>query len=86
MAENKSRSFETSLGRLEAIVKELEGEGVDLERSVELFKEGRALVAHCEGLLKNAEETLRVADGTAPAPGPSERFDDDERPDDETAL
>jgi exodeoxyribonuclease VII small subunit len=83
MAENKSPSFESSLDRLKAVVDELERESVDLERSVELFKEGRTLVARCEGLLKNAEETLRTADGTAAAPSTAERVDDDERPDDE---
>ena len=68
--------------RLEAIVKELEGEGVDLERSVELFKEGRALVKRCEDLLKNAEETLKAADGIAPP----ERPDDDRVPDDDAPF
>jgi exonuclease VII small subunit len=45
-----------------------------------LFKEGRTLVARCEALLKNAEETLRAADGTASAAA-AERGDDGERPD-----
>ena len=79
MAENKSSSFEASLGRLEAIVRELEGESVELERSVELFREGRALVARCEDLLKTAEEALRAADGTAAAP---DRRDDEPHDDD----
>ena len=83
MADNKSPSFESSLDRLKAVVDELERESVDLERSVELFKEGRTLVARCEALLKNAEETLRTADGTAAAPRTTERADDDECPDDE---
>ncbi len=68
MAENKSGSFEASLDRLSAIVRELEGQSVDLERSVALFNEGRTLVARCEELLKAAEGTLRAADGTAAAP------------------
>jgi exodeoxyribonuclease VII small subunit len=80
MAENKSSSFESSLDRLKAVVDELERESVDLERSVELFKEGRTLVARCEALLKGAEETLRAADGTASAVS-TERGDDGERPD-----
>ncbi len=81
MAENKSRSFEASLDRLSAIVKELEGEGVELERSVELFREGRTLVVHCEALLKSAEETLRSADGPTAAPATPARVPvDDEQP------
>ena len=80
MAENKSASFEASLTRLREVVDELEKESVDLERSVELFKEGRTLVARCEALLKNAEETLRAADAPAPANAPART--DDERDDD----
>jgi exodeoxyribonuclease VII small subunit len=78
MAENKSTSFESSLDRLKAVVDELERESVDLERSVELFKEGRALVARCEALLKNAEETLRAADAPPVVPnGIDERLEED---------
>jgi exodeoxyribonuclease VII small subunit len=80
MAENKSASFEASLTRLREVVDELEKESVDLERSVELFKEGRTLVARCEVLLKNAEETLRAADAPAPPNAPARS--DDERDDD----
>jgi len=82
MTESKSGSFESSLTRLEAIVKELEGEGVDLARSVELFKEGRVLVKLCEDLLKSAEETLKAADGVAPA----ERSEDDAVADDDAPF
>jgi exodeoxyribonuclease VII small subunit len=85
MAENKSSSFESSLDRLKAVVDELERESVDLERSVELFKEGRTLVARCEVLLKNAEETLRAADGPAATPSVPERSADD-RPDDDAPF
>ena len=63
MAESKSGSFEESLKRLDEIVKELEGENIELERSVALFKEGRVLVTRCETLLKNAEDTLKASDG-----------------------
>ena len=66
MAENKSSSFESSLDRLKAVVDELERESVDLERSVELFKEGRTLVARCEVLLRSAEETLRADEPARP--------------------
>ncbi len=68
MTENKSASFENSLDRLKAVVAELEGENVELERSVELYKEGRTLVLRCETLLKTAEETLRTADGAPASP------------------
>ena len=75
MAENKSASFEASLARLSEIVTELEREGVELERAVKLYGEGRELVARCEALLKGAEETLRAAAAGIPAasnPAPAE--------------
>ncbi|HTJ27358.1 MAG TPA: exodeoxyribonuclease VII small subunit [Candidatus Limnocylindria bacterium] len=40
---------------------ELEGDQVDLARSVELYGEGKKLVARCEELLGDAEKALREA-------------------------
>ena len=65
MAENKSVSFEASLAKLNEIVSELESPNVELERAVELYRQGRELVARCETMLKSAEETLRAATDTA---------------------
>jgi exodeoxyribonuclease VII small subunit len=80
MPENKSASFEASLARLQEIVTELEGEQVDLARSVELYREGRALVTRCEELLGDAEKALRDAGNgvtTVPEPPPAASgFDD----------
>ncbi len=67
MAENKSASFEGSLERLQAIVKELEADGIELERSVALYREGRELVGQCETMLRSAEATLRQAAGDGDA-------------------
>lgn len=68
MAENKSASFEASLASLTEIVTQLESPDIELERAVDLYRQGRELVARCEALLKTAEETLRAAADTA-APG-----------------
>jgi exodeoxyribonuclease VII small subunit len=72
MPDSKSVSFETSLARLQEIVADLEREGVELERAVALFDEGRTLVAQCERMLAAAEERLRtvVPDPAAPADEP----------------
>jgi exodeoxyribonuclease VII small subunit len=68
MAENKAATFETSLKRLEEIVHQLEGDTVSLDRSVELFQEGRELARRCELMLKTAQETIDAAvAGTPPA-------------------
>jgi exodeoxyribonuclease VII small subunit len=70
MAENKAVTFETSLKRLEEIVHALESDAVSLDRSVELFQEGRELARHCETLLKTAQETIdAAAAGTAGVAG-----------------
>ena len=74
MAENKSASFEASLAKLNEIVNELEAPNVELERAVELYRQGRELIARCEAQLKTAEETLRAAapgvtDGTPASDG-----------------
>lgn len=80
MAESKSVSFEASLKRLEEIVKELEGDSIDLERSVALFKEGRTLVTRCEALLKNAEDTLKTSDGEGAPPSRNDDALEEETP------
>ncbi len=88
MAENKSATFETSLKRLEEIVHQLESDAVSLDRSVELFQEGRELARRCESLLKTAQETIDAAiAGPAAEPKPplagtvsefyAERLDDE---------
>ena len=80
MAESKSASFEQSLARLQAIVTELEGDNLELERAVALYKEGRDLVGQCEGMLKSAEATLRAVSGNgggAPAAAEEQRSDDE---------
>jgi len=58
MAEQKPGAFEEKVSRLEAIVKELEGGGVELDRAVALFKEGKTLATECEKLLKGAQQQI----------------------------
>lgn len=54
-------SFEEALARLEKVVRELEGGNEKLDRSLELFEEGKALVKRCEDALNQAEQrVLRV--------------------------
>ncbi|TAN21345.1 MAG: exodeoxyribonuclease VII small subunit [Acidobacteria bacterium] len=52
--------FEHSLGRLEAIVKELESAELPLERSVQLFEEGMKLVEECRQQLDAAEGKVEM--------------------------
>lgn len=60
----ESRSFETSLQRLEEIVKRMEQGNVPLAESLQLFEEGTALVSQCGALLDEAElKVVRLMKG-----------------------
>ncbi|MEO6835130.1 MAG: exodeoxyribonuclease VII small subunit [Candidatus Tumulicola sp.] len=58
MADALPQTFEAKLARIDAIVKELEGGAVELQRATELFKEGKTLSRECEALLKGAQEQI----------------------------
>lgn len=61
MSETKTEmSFEQALGRLEQIVKALEGGNVPLEDLIKLFDEGTGLVKLCTEKLDKAEEKVRL--------------------------
>ena len=63
-----SKSFEQSIERLVAIVKQMEQGNVPLEQSLKLFEEGTQLVRGCTKLLDEAELTvvrlMKSADGS----------------------
>jgi len=56
-------SFETKLARIEEIVRELESGNVKLDRAIELFKEGKALTAECEALLRSSQQQIDATAG-----------------------
>ncbi len=58
MSDKQPATFEAKIGRLEAIVKELEAGNVELDRAVALFQEGKTLSRECEELLKGAQEQI----------------------------
>lgn len=58
MSNGLTQTFEEKLARIEAIVKELEGGTVELQRATELFKEGKALSRECEALLKTSQDEI----------------------------
>ena len=85
----KERSFEEALGRLEAIVAELEGEERGLEKQFALFQEGMDLARFCEKKLSEVEKSVEIVlkeseeewktEPYDPNPRNSEAEDDDER-------
>ena len=71
MADNddvKTLSFEAALAQLEEIVGKLESGRAPLAESIAIYERGEALKAHCDRLLKAAEdkvEKIRLTrDGT----------------------
>lgn len=66
-AEIHDGSFEATLKRLQETVAELEAGGIELERSIELYKLGMELAKRCEKLLSEAELTVTtIADSPSP--------------------
>jgi len=54
----KAMSFEKALAALEKIVDDLERGDVPLDESIRIYERGEALKAHCEALLKSAEDKV----------------------------
>lgn len=54
----KEKSFESSIERLEEIVRQLEAGSVSLEESVKLYEEGLTLAKNCTLKLENAKQKI----------------------------
>jgi exodeoxyribonuclease VII small subunit len=54
----QTMSFEKALEALEKIVDDLERGDVPLDQSIRIYERGEALKAHCEKLLKAAEDKV----------------------------
>lgn len=58
MPRKKELSFEESLKKLEAIVKEMEGGDLTLKDLMSHYSEGVGLAKNCMGALERAEQTM----------------------------
>jgi exodeoxyribonuclease VII small subunit len=54
----KAMTFEQALAALERIVDDLEKGDVPLDQSIRIYERGEALKAHCDRLLKAAEDRV----------------------------
>lgn len=54
----RAMSFEQALDALEKIVDDLERGDVPLDQSIRIYERGEALKAHCDRLLKAAEDKV----------------------------
>jgi exodeoxyribonuclease VII small subunit len=69
-------AFEKALAELEQIVDRLEKGSVALEDSITLYERGEALKAHCEALLKIAEQRIeKITLGADGKPSGTEPLD-----------
>jgi len=59
-AKQTELTFEEALERLNDIVAQLELESVSLDRSLELFAEGKRLAEFCQAQLAEAEEKVKT--------------------------
>ena len=59
MSDIKDMTFEQALSELEALVHEVEGGNLELDRALQLFERGVALAAHCNDRLDSAELRVR---------------------------
>ncbi len=57
-ADIQAMSFEQALEALEQIVDDLERGDVPLDQSIRIYERGEALKAHCDRLLKAAEDKV----------------------------
>ena len=73
----KKLNFEESLQRLEQIVRSMEQGDVPLEKSLELFQEGTALVRECGRMLDDAEQQVKKITAGADGKPIEEDFADD---------
>lgn len=60
MSGKKDLDFESSLKKLENIVRELESGDVGLDESLKKFEEGISLYRNCRGSLESAEKKIKI--------------------------
>lgn len=60
MAENKEKTFEEAMARLEEIVRALDSGTAGLDDSLGLFEEGITLVKLCNAKLEGAEQKVKL--------------------------
>lgn len=73
MSDGLPENFEQKLARIDAIVKDLDGGGVELKRATDLFKEGKTLVRECEAILRSAQAQIDEAMAEPQARGKNDR-------------
>ena len=71
----QAKSFEASLGELEAIVEAIEQGTIGLEESIGKYEQGMQLIRHCRGILSSAELKIEKLQADAAGKLTSEPFE-----------
>lgn len=53
-------SFESAIAELEALVQQMESDQMPLEQSMQAFKLGATLLQHCQKMLADVEQQIRI--------------------------
>ncbi len=64
MNEIDKLKYEEAYTMLEEVIYQLESGNLSLEKSVEVYEQGRLLTAHCQKLLENAELKINQVNET----------------------
>ena len=57
------KNFEAALAELDLLVEKMESGQLPLEESLTAYQRGTELLKFCEGVLKDAEQKIKVLDG-----------------------
>ena len=57
------QTFEAAIAELDELVEKMESGQLPLEESLVAYQRGTALLKYCEGVLKDAEQKIKVLDG-----------------------
>jgi exodeoxyribonuclease VII small subunit len=74
------QTFESSIGRLEKLVEEMEGEDLPLEKLIVNYEEGIKLVKACQQKLAEAEKKIEIIQKQAGGEPELKAFDPDAKP------
>lgn len=75
MSEKNEQTFEQSLERIREIVTDLEGGELNLEDSIQQFREGSSLIDHTRKLIADAEMRVKVLNEESVASQPEPEDD-----------
>jgi exodeoxyribonuclease VII small subunit len=56
-------TFEESISRIEEILKQLEGDKIDLSTALSQYEEGVRLLKNCHGILESAQQKIEILRG-----------------------